>query len=240
MEVTGSPKFLEAMLRLKRACLDFTIRDAVIDEVEALQAELERVKERLQFFQPKCAQCDAPLDVHPYQCKLWGLCDKCVGDVDAGDPREPVPDLTVLDVAPGGKVDLGHVKTRYVSVRIAAEPTTSGSIGVHPADFMKPTCPGCGHVGCAVNSEGCGAGQCSCEALKRPDPATWIAGLKDGTITFGADYVTEPSKTVVTFDMSNVRVETKPIPPDLCPHCEQPKHDPDPEKNAKICPEIPF
>ena len=234
MEITGSPKFLEAMAALKRLRIDYRLRDAVIDEVKHLQ-------ERLEFFRPKCAQCDAPLDVHPYQCKLWGLCDKCVGDVDAGDPRDPLGgDLTVLDLPADGKIDLTQVKTRYVAVRVTAEPTTTGTIEVVPADFAQPTCPGCGHVGCVINTEGCAAGACSCEALKRPDLKTWLAGLKDGTITFGPELEMEPSKTVVTFGITNVTVETKPIPPDVCPHCDKPKHDPDPEKNAAKCPEIPF
>lgn len=215
MEVTGSPKFLAAMLRLKRDFPEgWEARDAIIDEVAHLQR-------RLKFFQPRCAQCDAPLEVHPYQCKLWGLCDKCVGDVDAGDPREPAPDLTVLDVAPGGKVDLAQVKTRYVALRVTAvtEPSTSGSIEVRPVDFMRPTCPGCGHVGCVVNSEGCAAGACSCEALKRPDPNTW-----------------KPGETIAA---AVAKVDPPPGLP-VCPWCSDPLHSANPEENSKLCPGIPF
>lgn len=120
----------------------------------ARQQELEAVRVKLEFFRPKCAQCDAPLEVHPYQCKLWGLCDKCVGDVDAGDPREPIaPDTTTIDVEPGGVADLSGVKTRYVQLRVKVtsegastsakitdgegNPVTFGP--VTPAHFAIPT-----------------------------------------------------------------------------------------------------
>lgn len=259
MEVTGSAAFNEAMLKLKREFPEaWKIRDVVIDEVERLQ-------ERLAFFRPKCAQCDAPLDVHPYQCKIYGLCDKCGGDVGAGAIGDQgSTDTTTIDVEPGGVADLSGVKTRYVQLRVKVTTegaTTSARITdgegnpvtfspITPAHFVNvgPCCPGCGHFGCAVNSEGCAAGQCACEALKRPDPATWkpsgevdakakelIAGLKDGPpLTFDGEFQMEPSKTVITAKLSDVKVVTTPIPPGVCPFCDSRWH------TSDACPEIPF